>query len=238
MIEQNASASIPQDIADDTDIALEQPDISRCRWLLPLSETGVGRSANTSTDIAEEPVAEEVAELSAEQHLANAIRQCSKEGELLATSTLYDAPYSLTEEDIAQLETALKSDEFIDIAHLSLNGEDYYYSDEFMSDNFAQLQLLNRHADICTAIAGVVRFECETYPRPLKQSMLMSEPFKYTASEIEDALTLMKTHPDFQDIQQVLASNDAPYLFSNTLMSYGKARGLTEWIEVEQHENP
>ena len=238
MIEQNASASIPPDIADDADIALEQPDISRRRWLLPLSETGVGRSANTSTDIAEEPVAEEVAELSAEQHLANAIRQCSKEGELLAISTLYDAPYSLTEEDIAQLETALKSDEFIDIAHLSLNGEDYYYSDEFMSDNFAQLQLLNRHADICTAIAGVVRFECETYPRPLKQSMLMSEPFKYTASEIEDALTLMKTHPDFQDIQQVLASNDAPYLFSNTLMSYGKARGLTEWIEVEQHENP
>ncbi|MDF4667714.1 hypothetical protein P3526_25915, partial [Vibrio parahaemolyticus] len=195
---------IPQDIADDADIALEQPDISRRRWLLPLSETGVGRSANASTDIAEEPVAE-VAELSAEQHLANAIRQCSKEGELLAISTLYDARYSLTEEDIAQLETALKSDEFIDIAHLSLNGEDYYYSDEFMSDNFAQLQLLNRHADICTAIAGVVRFECETYPRPLKQSMLMSEPFKYTASEIEDALTLMKSHPDFQDIQQVLA---------------------------------
>ncbi|MBS6210744.1 MAG: hypothetical protein KH812_11770, partial [Proteus hauseri] len=93
MIEQNASASIPQDIADDADIALEQPDISRRRWLLPLSETGVGRSANTSTDTVEEPVAE-VAELSAEQHLANAIRQCSKEGELLAISTLYDAPYS------------------------------------------------------------------------------------------------------------------------------------------------
>ncbi|MBG3079543.1 YdhW family putative oxidoreductase system protein [Proteus mirabilis] len=237
MIEQNASASIPPDIADDADFALEQPDISRRRWLLPLSETGVGRSANTTTALKEEQV-EEIAELSAEQHLANAIRQCSKEGELLAISTLYDAPYSLTQEDIVQLETALKSDEFIDIAHLSLNGEDYFYSDEFMSDNFAQLQLLNRHADVCTAIAGVVRFECETYPRPLKQSMLMSEPFHYTASEIEDALTLMKDHPDFQDIQQVLASNDAPYLFSNTLMSYGKARGLTEWIEVEQHENP
>ncbi|NBN73827.1 YdhW family putative oxidoreductase system protein [Proteus sp. G2615] len=237
MIEQNASASIPPDIADDADIALEQPDISRRRWLLPLSETGVGRSANTTMGLEEEQV-EEIAELSAEQHLANAIRQCSKEGELLAISTLYDAPYSLTQEDIVLLETALKSDEFIDIAHLSLNGEDYFYSDEFMSDNFAQLQLLNHHADICTAIAGVVRFECETYPRPLKQSMLMSDPFHYTTSEIEDALTLMKDHPDFQDIQQILASNDAPYLFSNTLMSYGKARGLTEWIEVEQHENP
>ena len=68
--------------------------------------------------------------------------------------------------------------------------------------------------------------------------MLMLEPFYYTAAEIDDALTLMKTHPDFQDIQQIFASNNAPYLFSSTLMSYGKARGLTEWLEVEQYENP
>lgn len=236
MNKQSASASIPLDIADG-DVLAEQPDISRRRWLLPLSEQGVGISSNTSTETDKETPAE-LPELSAEQHLANAIRQCSKEGELLAISTLFEAPYSLTDEDIAQLKTALNSDEFLDIAHLSLNEQDYFYSTDFMSDNYAQLQLLNRHADICTAIAGVVRFECETYPRPLKQSMLMAEPFKYEASEIEDALLLMKTHPDFQDIQHVFASNDAPYLFSNTLMSYGKARGLTEWLEVEQYENP
>ena len=41
MIEQNASASIPQDIADDSDIASDQPDISGRRWLLQISETGV-----------------------------------------------------------------------------------------------------------------------------------------------------------------------------------------------------
>lgn len=236
MSKQSVSASIPPDIADG-DVLVEQPDISRRRWLLPLSEQGVGLSPNTCTEINEETPTE-VSELSAEQHLANAIRQCSKEGELLAISTLFEAPYSLSVEDIAQLKIALNGDEFIDIAHLSLNEQDYFYSTEFMSDNYAQLQLLNRHADICTAIAGVVRFECETYPRPLKQSMLMSEPFKYAASEIEDALLLMKTHPDFQDIQQIYASNDAPYLFSNKLMSYGKARGLTEWLEVEQYENP
>lgn len=235
MIEQNTSSSIPPEIADDTDIA-EQPDAFRRRWLLPLSEEGVGRNPNTSRDIADEQL--ETVTLSAEQHLANAIRQYSKEGEVFAISTLYEAPYSLTAEDITQLETSLKCDEFIDITPLTLNGENYFYSADFMSDNYAQLQLLNRHADICTTIAGIVRFECETYPRPLKQSMLMSEPFHFTASEIEDALTLMKSHPDFQDIQQILASNDVPYLFSHTLMSYGKARGLTEWIEVEQHENP
>ena len=137
-----------------------------------------------------------------------------------------------------QLRVALKEDTFVDITYLTHNGEDYFYSDTAMSDNYAQLQLLNRYTDICTAIAGLVRFECETYPRPLKQSMLMSEPFYYTAAEIDDALTLMKTHPDFQDIQQIFASNNAPYLFSSTLMSYGKARGLTEWLEVEQYENP
>lgn len=38
MNKQNASASIPPDIAHDADITLEQPDISLRRWLLPLSE--------------------------------------------------------------------------------------------------------------------------------------------------------------------------------------------------------
>lgn len=237
MNKQNASASIPPDIAHLTDIEAEQPDISRRRWLLPLSESGVGLSSNIEADNAED-IETKQPELTAEQHLANAIRQCSKEGELLSISTLSEAPYLLNKEEIMQLREALKSDEFVDITHVSLEGEEYFYSDKFMSDNYAQLQLLNRHADICTAIAGIVRFECETYPRPLKQSMLMSEPFEYVASEIEDALVLMKTHPDFQDIQQIYASNNAPYLFSNTLMSYGKARGLTEWLEVEQYENP
>ncbi|AWR60511.1 subunit of oxidoreductase [Proteus mirabilis] len=237
MNKQNASASIPPDIAHDADITLEQPDISLRRWLLPLSERGIGHGTHTLTDTTEEQT-EDIAQLSAEQHLANAIRQCSKEGELLAISTLYDEPYSLSEEEVMQLRVALKEDTFVDITYLTHNGEDYFYSDTVMSDNYAQLQLLNRYTDICTAIAGLVRFECETYPRPLKQSMLMLEPFYYTVAEIDDALTLMKTHPDFQDIQQIFASNNAPYLFSSTLMSYGKARGLTEWLEVEQYENP
>ena len=41
MNKQNASASIPPDIAHDADITLEQPDISLRRWLLPLSEREV-----------------------------------------------------------------------------------------------------------------------------------------------------------------------------------------------------
>ncbi|MFN6886509.1 hypothetical protein ACK4SH_33030, partial [Proteus mirabilis] len=79
MNKQNASASIPPDIAHDADITLEQPDISLRRWLLPLSERGIGHGTHTLTDTTEEQI-EDIAQLSAEQHLANAIRQCSKEG--------------------------------------------------------------------------------------------------------------------------------------------------------------
>ena len=66
MNKQNASASIPPDIAHDADITLEQPDISLRRWLLPLSERGIGHGTHTLTDTTEEQI-EDIAQLSAEQ---------------------------------------------------------------------------------------------------------------------------------------------------------------------------
>ena len=60
----------------------------------------------------------------------------------------------------------------------------------------------------------------------------------FSESQIEAALTLIKQKPEYQDIQQVKASNDALYLFSNLFITYGHAKGLSEWIEVEQFDNP
>lgn len=171
--------------------------------------------------------------------VADFIRQHSASGNLVARSLFTLPPYLLTEEDLDPLlESLRQGDRGTDITCVKGSQDEYYYSTQTMTENYADMCVQVVERDICRAVAEAVRFDCRTYPRPYKVAMLEQPPYRFEPQEIEAALATMDVHPDYADIRRVESSNAEPYLFSERFMSYGKAYGLCEWLEVEQYQNP
>ena len=176
---------------------------------------------------------------SPESIVADFIRQHSASGQLVARSVFLLPPYSVPETDLSALLDVLGQDaNGADITCVQGAEEAYFYSTQTMTANYADMCVQVVENDICRAIAEAVRFDCRTYPRPYKVAMLTQPPDRFEPQQIAAALTAMETHPDYADIRTVESSNAEPYLFSERFMSYGKAYGLCEWLEVEQYQNP
>ncbi|WFX97223.1 YdhW family putative oxidoreductase system protein [Citrobacter braakii] len=171
--------------------------------------------------------------------VADFIRQHSASGQLVARSVFLLPPYSVPETDLSALLDVLGQDaNGADITCVQGAEEAYFYSTQTMTANYADMCVQVVENDICRAIAEAVRFDCRTYPRPYKVAMLTQPPYRFESQQIAAALTAMETHLDYADIRTVESSNAEPYLFSERFMSYGKAYGLCEWLEVEQYQNP
>ncbi|WP_410674559.1 YdhW family putative oxidoreductase system protein [Citrobacter braakii] len=171
--------------------------------------------------------------------VADFIRQHSASGQLVARSVFLLPPYSVPETDLSALLDVLGQDaNGADITCVQGAEEAYFYSTQTMTANYVDMCVQVVENDICRAIAEAVRFDCRTYPRPYKVAMLTQPPYRFESQQIAAALTAMETHPDYADIRTVESSNAEPYLFSERFMSYGKAYGLCEWLEVEQYQNP
>ncbi|MBA7975039.1 YdhW family putative oxidoreductase system protein [Citrobacter portucalensis] len=176
---------------------------------------------------------------SPESIVADFIRQHSASGHLVARSVFLQPPYSVPEADLSALLGVLCQDaNNADITRVQGAEDVYFYSTQTMTANYAGMCVQVVENDICRAIAEAVRFDCQTYPRPYKVAMLTQPPYSFESQQISAALTAMETHPDYADIRTVESSNAEPYLFSERFMSYGKAYGLCEWLEVEQYQNP
>ncbi|WP_230514061.1 YdhW family putative oxidoreductase system protein [Limnobaculum parvum] len=171
--------------------------------------------------------------------VADFIRQSSIAGALVTRSMLLAPPYLMSEQDLTQvLEEMGYIEAFADIMQNAGTQDDYYYSTQSISVNYANMCVLVIEKDICRTIAQAVRFECETYPRPYKVAMLTQAPYFFEPEQVEAALTAIDSHLDYADIRPVASSDGQAYLFSERFMSYGKAYGLCEWLEVEQFQNP
>ena len=159
--------------------------------------------------------------------------------EIVARAVFLSPPYSVAEEELSVLlENIKQNGDYADIACMTGSQDDYYYSTQAMSENYAAMSLQVVEQDICRAIAHAVRFECQTYPRPYKVAMLMQAPYYFQEAQIEAAIAAMDVAPEYADIRQVESSTAVLYLFSERFMTYGKAYGLCEWFEVEQFQNP
>lgn len=171
--------------------------------------------------------------------MADFIRQHSMSGQLVPREVFLQPPYSMDEAELSPLlDLLIEGHAGDDIARVQGSQDVYFYSTASMTANYAEMCMQVVEKDICRAIAGAVRFECQTYPRPYKVAMLEQSPYGFDTEQITAALAAMASHPDYADIRPVAASNGVPYLFSERYMRYGKAWGLCEWLEVEQFQNP
>lgn len=177
--------------------------------------------------------------VSPESIVADFIRQHSASGQVVARSVFLQPPYSVPETELSTLlDTLCQDANDADISRVQGAEDAYFYSTQTMTANYADMCVQVMENDICRAIAEAVRFDCRTYPRPYKVAMLTQPPYCFESQQLAAALTAMETHPDYADIRPVESSNAEPYLFSERFMSYGKAYGLCEWLEVEQYQNP
>lgn len=221
-------------LATDQDVAEQDvPDMRRRRLLLPLS--GALHDAPTTQEtppVEEEPKAPH-------RVLADYLRGCSANDAVVDRRELLAPPYALTEEALDVLLMQIRAEEEgSDIVEIAQQDTCFYYSDRYMSHNYARILVFTHEQDACATLAQTVRFECETYPRPFKASMLALHPYRFDDDKIASTLHFLAQTEAYQDIHPVEASNGAIYLYSDRYMSVGKAQGLCEWIEVEQYENP
>ncbi|MBK6259836.1 YdhW family putative oxidoreductase system protein [Citrobacter youngae] len=219
---------VSNDLAAAEDVHGDDVDSQKRQWLHALHQP----VAHQSSSLIQEPT-------SPESIVADFIRQHSASGQLVARSVFLLPPYSVPESDLATLLDAMcqhASD--ADILCIQGSEDTYFYSTQTMTANYAEMCVQVVENDICRAIAEAVRFDCQTYPRPYKVAMLAQPPYHFAPEQVTAALTAMETHPDYADIRAVESSNAEPYLFSERFMSYGKAYGLCEWLEVEQYQNP
>ena len=177
------------------------------------------------------------------EKLAGKIRSNSAAAQLTPYQSLLQEPlsveFSITPAELEKaFEQMLSCQAYEDIVELKGDKHKYYYSNQKISANYARMLFTMEERDICTTIAEITRFECKTYPRPYPVQSLRNLPYCYTPEQINAALEQIKHKAQLQDIQPVYASNNALYLFSTQFMSQAYARGLCEWIEVEQYENP
>lgn len=175
---------------------------------------------------------------SPESIVADFIRQHSASGQLVARSVFCCRLIRFLKPIFPRCWMLGRDANGADITCVQGAEEAYFYSTQTMTANYADMCVQVVENDICRAIAEAVRFDCRTYPRPYKVAMLTQPPYRFESQQIAAALTAMETHPDYADIRTVESSNAEPYLFSERFMSYGKAYGLCEWLEVEQYQNP
>lgn len=162
-----------------------------------------------------------------EVKLVNEIRASSRMGKLLKKHG-----------DMEKLlSSILENDEYQDI-HCVGNDGDYLYSEEEMSHSYMEMLLGMEEKNLPQSMAALIRRESKIYPRPTPSDIFKGAPFGASSEDIQTALDTMKDSEEYGDIGEVKASNGALYLFSNLYMTAPHARGLAEWVEVEQFDNP
>ena len=114
--------------------------------------------------------------------------------------------------------------------------EVYFYSKDYISNTYRDVLYNLKEKNIEETIVELVRMESKLYPRPTSLETFKLNPFN--RKDIDYLLEKILTTKEYTDIKSVEASNGARYLFSDIYMVLGHAKGLCEWVEVGQFENP
>jgi len=134
------------------------------------------------------------------------------------------------------LETALQCHD--DLQEMTAeDGTRFYYSSQDMSRAYA-LMLMQMQGDPARLIAGVVRENSASYPRPVSLDIFIHPPFSFTHEKVLACLDRMGRDAEYEDIASTTTSASTLYLYSMLHLEPDHASILAEWIDVGQFENP
>lgn len=178
-----------------------------------------------------EEVMEEVEPKTEWQLLAEFIRLRSGAANLTSKASL-----EKEDQDLEEILSSLAEDDTCaDIKTIKGDKDIYYYSEEFMSDNYAMIELLVHEKDVAKTIAKMVRWNSKTYPCPTPIYYFNNSPYLLTDAQIERALSKVKNTEEYKDICELKTGNDVRYLYSTETMSEKYARALAEDVEFGEY---
>ena len=184
-------------------------------------------------------MSEEQTEKEVLNKISKHIRNKSSQGNIVEISELKAMDLELSEEEIDEKVEILKSDDqFNDIRILSGEEGRYIFSDDSMTKKYATMMAKVEEDNLKELIAETVREDSKIYPRPTDIKVFKKSPFYLEDEVLNEVIDQMVEEKDYKDINKVVASNGALYLYSNAHMEEDHAIGLTEWVEVIRKEIP
>ncbi len=176
-------------------------------------------------------VLEEIEPITDWELLAEFIRLRSSDANLTSRTSL-----EKEDQDLEALLLTLHEDEkFSDIKSIKGSEDLYYYSEQFMSDNYAMIAVLVDEKDIAKTIAKMVRWNSKTYPCPTPIYYFENSPYLLSEPQIERALYKIKNSEEYEDVCELQTGNDVRYLYSTETMSEKYARALAENVEFGEY---
>ncbi len=160
-------------------------------------------------------------------------------GKLTALALFLDEPYGRKEEELNEAILSFGEGDRRDIHVLTdaNSGRVYLYATPHVCAAYADSLLLAEGKNPPAMIAETVRRESSLYPRPTASPLFLLPPYGLGEEELASSLEKLKGCKDFEDIKSFEASTGVIYLYSERYLTLPHARGLAEWVEVEQFEN-
>ncbi len=173
--------------------------------------------------------------------IANQVREDSKAlVQLTPVKTLSGLSPEITPAQVeARLVEMLRDERYQDIKQLiGPKGIAYLYSETHITRNYAMMLARVGESTPCSIIAETVREESRVYPRPTKVELFYAPVFKLDPAQMEMLIEGTLRHPEYADLQKVVASTGAVYLYSKLYMDAYQAERWIEWEEVGKLNNP
>lgn len=229
-------ASLP-DIEDETTDASQEANESVTEQSNQKSEEETDASVNAqdeetdgSSDSEENKTDEDAEETEKEDNetpgekLANYIRIRTR-GEMLTSLRSLEAEI----EQVDLLVELMEQEESCSDIKREVCGDTvYFYSDRFMTANYAMISALIDNKDIPLMLARLTRFNCKTYPTPTPLTYFERHPYNLTQQQVLRAVDIMLRKEEYKDIQIVINNENKKFLYSIDLMSMRYAKSLVD----------
>lgn len=110
----------------------------------------------------------------------------------------------------------------------------YFYSDSYMTSNYANWSFLAEEGDSMVTMVSCIREESKLYPRPLLAKSLTNPPFCMAEEQVEIVYQMISESEDYLDIETTSASNGDVYYYSTKYLNPVYARSLAETFSVRR----
>ena len=204
----------------------ESPDLFEYLASLPDVEGDIPPLPEEEPEAPPEEKSEEQQKIEA---LAQLIREQTKASQVIAYSVL------LSQGDgVAELFEKLTADQaYSDIVSIEGQKDVYYYSENTMTRQYADIAVLVEEQNYTYTVARMVRYHCEIHPAPTCTTYFTNAPYNYPKPLMTQVRDTLKKEPEYADIQEILSGQGNVYLFSTKFMTPRYARALIELTEEE-----
>ena len=207
----------------------EKPDLFEYLAQLPDIEGDIPPLPEDEKGDPEAPPEEKSEEQQKIEALADRIREHTRASQVIAYSVLFNE-----DNGVAELLDKLVADEaYSDIVSIKGQKDVYYYSDNTMTRQYADIAVLVEEQNYTYTVARMVRYHSEIHPAPTCTSYFTSQPYSYPKPLMKQVRDALKSDPEYADIQEFQTSKGNVHFFSTKFMSLKYARALAELSEEE-----